>query len=300
MELKHIVVPVDGSTASQFALPAALPLARAAGARVHLVQIFQPIALPPEGRAPQPTREGVWASMKRLAAEATSRGQVAATAEVIDGPDPAEELLTRARTLPADLLVMATHGRGGVSRFWVGSVADAVMRLADCPVLLVHSHEDPPPELDAGALFRNILIPLDGSRTAEAALEPATTLAALSGGRLTLLRVVPTHMPLPLIEDPGSVADAVHGEVVGLARAYLSEAVRQLEAHGTNARAELSHAVQVSGAIKKAAETMDADLIVISSRGAGGARRALLGSVADKVVRTVGMPVLVVHPSARE
>jgi nucleotide-binding universal stress UspA family protein len=144
------------------------------------------------------------------------------------------------------------------------------------------------------------MIPLDGSSAAEAALEPALAIGGLGGARFTLLRVVPAHMPLPLVEDPGSVATAVHQEAANRASVYLTEVLRRLSERGIAAHAEISHDASVASAIARIAEARGVDLIAISSHGLGGARRALLGSVADKVVRSGAARVLVVHPGGSE
>jgi nucleotide-binding universal stress UspA family protein len=300
MELKHIVVPLDGSSASRFALPTGVCLARASGARLHLVHVFQPMPHPLEDLTRLPAPDEARSYVERIAAEASDSGRVSTAVEVIEALFADEALLAYARSLPADLLVMATHGRGGASRLWLGSVADSVTRHADRPVLLVRSQEGTPPNPAGGVPFRHILIPLDGSTAAEAALEPAVAIGGLGGARLTLLRVVPARTPLPLIEDPGSAADAVHRAAVGHAGGYLTEVARRLNERGIATRTELSQDAHVANVITRVAETHGADLIALSSHGLGGARRALLGSVADKVVRTGAAPVLIVHPGGSE
>lgn len=299
MPIEHILVSLDGSSASHFALPVAASLARATGAKLHLTHVFLPIPLPLEGRRTLPTRDEATAYVEEIAAKVTASARVPVLADVVEGSFAAPALLERVHALHADLLVMSTHGRGGVSRLWIGSVADAVTRQAECPILLVRSHEGAPPQLDVDAVFRHILVPLDGSHPAEAALEPAVALGRPGQARFTLLRVEPSPSPLPLIEDPGSLANAVREQASEHARAYLVEVVQRLRAQGITADAELSRAPHVAGAITQAAEARGADLIAISSRGLGGARRMLMGSVADKVVRSANVPVLVVHPHPR-
>src|SRR5262249_3646210 len=112
----------------------------------------------------------------------------------------------------ADLVVMTTHGRGPLGRFWLGSVADKLLRLLSVPLLLVNPGENPP-DLTVEPAFKHILVPLDGSELAERMLTPATTLGGLMGSHYTLLRVIrPVHPTLPHTE--GLAIAQLAGEIL--------------------------------------------------------------------------------------
>ena len=122
--------------------------------------------------------------VKRVA----SASPVRVTSDLLEGPRVAETLQAHAATSGADLIVMTTHGRGPLSRFWLGSIADEMVRLATTPVLLVRPHEEAL-DLTSEPGVRHILIPLDGSDLAEQVLEPARVLGVFMQAHFTLLRV---------------------------------------------------------------------------------------------------------------
>jgi nucleotide-binding universal stress UspA family protein len=190
-----------------------------------------------------------------------------------------------------DLVVMTTHGRGGFSRFWLGSVADELLRRVSSPVLLFRPSEAPP------TAFDRILIALDGSAASEAALESSLASGLLSqGSRITLAHVVESaavtlsRLPrLPTLDFPDRT------EVVRKA------ATARLEQIATRMRGgELPTDVKVvigpgvAEQILELAASEGSDLIIVGTHGARGVERLLLGSVADKVVRGATQPVLVV------
>ena len=119
------------------------------------------------------------------------------------GPE-ADGILEQAKGRRADLIVMTTHGRGPASRFFLGSVADEVMRRSPVPVLLLRPH-DPPAETAAPPAVSKVLVPLDGSALAEEVLGPAAVLVRLLGARCTLLRVVKARPHPPAAPHGGEL-----------------------------------------------------------------------------------------------
>jgi nucleotide-binding universal stress UspA family protein len=191
----NILVPLDGSPFSEQALPLALNIAERAAATIHATLVHTPIvalysgselAADPSLDAMVRERHKAYLSdvVKRLAAT----GSVQVSPALLEGPI-ADALVEHAIATRSDLIVMATHGRGPFSRFWLGSVADKLIRRMRMPVLLVRPGEKPA-DLAARPLLQQILIPLDGSKLAEQILAPATELGALMSSQYTLLRVV--------------------------------------------------------------------------------------------------------------
>ena len=129
-------------------------------------------------------REYLDTTVKRLAV----LHSVPVTSALLESPAIAETLNAHAATTGADLIVMTTHGRGPLSRFWLGSVADELVRRATIPILLVRPQEKAP-DLSSEPILRHILIPLDGSALAEQALEPALALGKLMEADYTLVRI---------------------------------------------------------------------------------------------------------------
>ena len=317
-----ILVPLDGSTFAERALPTAVVLARRAGAVLELVHAHDPLhASSEEAVTLDPAAsEGVAASTHdRLAALARRLEPHVGRPVVVTilrGP-PVTSLLHHIDERHADVVVMATHGATGLGRVLLGSVAASLVRHAPVPVLLVHpggfgsaSLGDPPPAPVRAAaeapLFRRILVPLDGSPFAELALEHALLLGeatpAPAPTEFTLLRVVVPH-PLflrqyPPAPVPVDAEAAVREEAE--ARAYLDTLGATVRRRGFPVRADVLIEADIAAAIVAHADAHGHDLVAMATHGRGAARRLLLGSVADDVLRTVHTPLLLVHPSSRE
>jgi nucleotide-binding universal stress UspA family protein len=302
--IRSVLVPLDGSSLSEHALPLAAAVARRAGARLVLARVHE--LLPPaygvgvrfaekvDGALKEKERAELDAVRRRLPLDLT--GQV--TAELLEG-DVVPALAARAAA--ADLVVMATHGYGPLARFWLGSVADQMVRVLPVPLLLVRP-ERLPADLDREPSLREIVVPLDGTAAAEGILGPAADVAALAGASLLLVRVV---RPLLLegvaagTEDAGAEARSLLDDLrdeqragEAEARSYLESAAARLAGRGLKVQTRVQVAEQPSVAIFRAAEAAGADLIALTTRGRHGLPRLLLGSVADKIIRGSALPVL--------
>jgi len=194
-----------------------------------------------------------------------------------------DAILAHAQAGNADLIVMTTHGRGPARRFFLGSVADELIRRAQVPLLLTRPFE-PAPTLIPEPLLENMLIPLDGSGLAEQVLGPALVLAQLMEARCTLLRVVEAGAALAGRTEEAEV--------------YLQNLIGRLGAQSLRIQTRVVVAHHPAEAIGKEAQAQSSDLIALATHGRGGARRMLLGSVADKVIRGTSLPVLVYRPLA--
>ena len=179
--IHSIVVPLDGSSLAEHALPFAEALAQRANAKLKLVLIHAPN---PQ-LEPGPEYVKVELAMQKADREylrsITGRLRVhlgrSVTSAVIRGAPVAQTLSVYSREIGADLIVMTTHGRGGLRRAWLGSVADQLIRTSDVPLLVIRPGESGTAE--PVAELREIVVPLDGSELAEAVLEPAAALARL-------------------------------------------------------------------------------------------------------------------------
>jgi len=303
---RTIMVPLDGSTFAEHALPAAIGIARSCGGRIHLVQTHEipiipssPDILVPfdaswDGALRDQEREYLAGVSNRIA----ERAGLTVRTELLDGV-PAMTLATYAREMEVDLIVMTTHGRGGLSRLWLGSVADGVVRRSGVPVLLLRPREEEV-DLDAVVRPRHILIPLDGSDLSRGVLEPATWLGAFSDARYTLLRVtlpIPTLRGAAVVSDDG-FAEKLSAEQESEGLMYLEESAAVLRQKGLDVETAVMSKAAPAGAILEFASTNGVDLIAIATHGRGGWTRLALGSVADKVLRGAVMPVMLYRPSA--
>jgi nucleotide-binding universal stress UspA family protein len=304
--IRTILLPVDGSTFSEHALPVALDAARRSGARLHIVHVHEPVSarVSPEGlgffdaRLDATLRDQEQEYLTSLRHRCMEKAGVSPCIDLLDGPVSAA-VSAYAAEVEADLVVMTTHGRGGISRAWVGSVADALMRRAAVPILLVRPRDEAV-DWSRTAAPRHMLIPLDGSELSAAVMPPALDLAALGDARITLLRVV---LPVPFVVGPNAAVPtflATGGtDALEDARAYVERVATPLRERGLEVAAEALYHSTPATAILDYAAGAGIDAIAMATHGRGGWSRIALGSVADKVMRGTMMPVLVYRPSGR-
>ncbi len=284
------LVPVDGSPLSERVLPFATALARRANGRVILLRValgLEMAQLPELGA--DPSRE-----LDELAGRLRASGvTVEPHVHYVYSLDEVADTICRvAREREAHLILMSTHGRGGLGRWLYGSVADQVLRQAEVPVLLVSAACElawPP----GGP--RHLLVPLDGSPLAEEALGLARELAAALGVGLTLTQVI---QPLTYAYAEGYAYFAYDPEAeLAQAREYLEQAAAPLRSAGIDVRVE-ARLGQPAAEIAAAAREQGADLIVMATHGRGGLARVILGSVATGTLQQAGVPILLVRPTA--
>jgi len=293
--LSPILVPLDGSPFAERALPLAERLAAAHGAVLHLVTAVG------ASHGDDLRRREALDYLTRTAerAAAASGGRVT-TALADDAGSAADAIAAEAARVAARLVVLTTHGRGGFSRLWLGSVATALLGTATMPLLLVRAEEQDPPH--AHVEPRHVLVPVDGSAASAAALEAALALGAPFGVRCTLLNVVRTGDSLLPYDQtfwtPGEQA-AVEAQRAA-AEVRVREAVEGLRARDVTAEGLVVLAPDPARVILHLAAEQGADLVAMSAHArTGAAGRLLVGSVTDKVLRAVTVPVLVVRPDGQ-
>jgi len=312
---RSILVPLDGSPLSEYALPVASDIARRSGAALRLVHVHMPATPAPiyvEGlpvideRLQSLGKDHERAYLERIRSRIIAEQDLSVTIAVLDPGSEAgrdatipDVLVADASATSTDLIVMTTHGRGGLARFWLGSVADALVRVSRVPILSLRPGEPIPP-IDHPPVFRHILIPLDGSALAEQILEPALALGDLMQAAYTLLHVVELFV---LPSDASSLyalhLDAQMTQAVQAERQrYLDDLAQRLRAGGRQVQTQTLLAPQAAMAILDAAQTHGADLVALATHGRSGLARLLIGSVADKVRRGADMPVLLYRPQA--
>jgi nucleotide-binding universal stress UspA family protein len=292
--IKSILVPLDGSALAEQGLAFAHTIASAARAKLRLALVHQPAGLQTGAvvQAEVALRRAEREYLNRQVSRLTGQGLKEVTSVVLTG-DPARELARYADERDPDLVVLATHGRGGLGRAWFGSVADHLVRNVGAPIVVVHPVEAERPAPPAPPIER-IIVALDGSKAAEAVLGPATELARLFGAELLIRRVVE---PVPLPADPlMPVTVAYDTELTALLEAqaneYVAKRVEPLVAAGARASGKAIVAHGVARALIDAAAEERAGMVALTTRARGGLRRLGLGRVADKVARGAPCPVL--------
>jgi nucleotide-binding universal stress UspA family protein len=282
------MVPLDGSPFAEQALPYAMAVARRAGAaldlmRVHVVYAMQPPSnsrLPYSPEVEREDRALESAYLNEVAGRVREKSGFRLTTGLADGLT-ADGILARAREVSAALVVMTTHGAGPLSRAFLGSTADELVRRSPIPLLLVRPRVSP--DLGREPIIKKILVPVDGSSRAEQILRPAMALGRLTGATLTLLYVeAPSGGP-----DRGIVE----------ARPYLENLADHLRGQSCEVRVRVVADAHIARAILSVAREGDYDLIALATHCRVGLKRLLLGSVADKVLRTARCPLLVLNPA---
>lgn len=305
----RVLVPLDGSPRAERALPVAAKIAAANRGTVVLVRVvtipleYGPALIPPLSvdtmEAERTEFTGYLAEMAGLPVFANVRMET----EVLLGP-PAQTILEAASTKQADLVVMTSHGRTGFSRWLLGSVAQHIAQHAPVPVLVLREQG---PKLvgqhpDVEHLPR-LLIPLDGSPLAEAALEPAAALAAAISAEPALHLVVVVS-PYEAIQENMPEALVVQG-----AKDYLSGVAERIKQANPALTVTWSvgTGLDVAETIIRIAERGDdtegagvfggCDAIAIATHGRTGFTRWALGSVTERVLHSTKLPLLIVRPS---
>jgi nucleotide-binding universal stress UspA family protein len=295
-----ILLATDGSREAEAAARSAADLAQKTHSELHVVHAFgiAPVGPPvyPEATDLQSveyeaeTEEGQRISEQRarevLQEEVEKVRSTVAGEHLVEGR-VAPEIVGLAEEIGAGLIVMGSRGRGGIRRALMGSVSESVVRHAHCPVLVVRDGER-----QRDYLPGTILLAVDGSEEASAAARTAVELAERTDSELHVVyvgEVTPVYHP----ERHGYRAR--YEELQEQARRLLEEQVHEVNsAGGTVSRAHLRMG-RPDEEIVVLGEEIGADLIATGSRGLGGMRRALMGSVSDSIVRHSHCPVLVVR-----
>lgn len=314
---KTILVPLDGSTRAEQALPVAARLARTSGGSIVLLRVVTaPIDLAwyslESGTSMQEAVDEEIARAKEYLTTLTKLAvldRVATKTEVLPG-EPALTIFPVAHSCQADLIVMCSHGDTGFKRWMLGSVSQKVARHSPIPVLILGEGAGGPTALhpEGGARAVRVMVTLDGSHFAEAALVPAAYLsAALSTptqGQLHLARVlrVPNY-----VRSASPEVD----QVIANAQEYLKKIEQQfsegeLASLNLQVTSSVSLETDIAGALISLVEdgakgengewVEPGDAIAMATHGRGGLERWVLGSVTERVLGATRLPLLIVRP----
>jgi nucleotide-binding universal stress UspA family protein len=289
--LKTIVVPLDGSALAERALSLATTLSIPTAAHLLLMRVS----------ADEPPPDDIFpdgAYLAKTAADLREHSFCVETA-LVTGRDVAQAILVTARQHHADLIVMTTHGRTGPARWVLGSVAETLVKCGELPVLLQRAW-DPGRRAILLGDQPGVLVPVDGSRFAEAALPAALALAEDLGGEVLLVRVDPDSRDVLQAEQ--EVAASMNGQAfppLVAIREYVDALAAKLRAERPtipiNTRVECG---DPATAIIAATEDTSAALVVMATHGRTGFERVALGSVADAVLHHGRAPLMLVHPDS--
>ena len=295
--LKHLIIPLDGSRLSESALPPAVYLAQKLQAAVTLVHVIEknpPAAIHGEPHLSKPEEaEHYLDEVERRFFPSGLRVDKHVHKTAIS--DVAGSIAEHAIEFKSDLVVMCTHGRGGMRKLLFGSIAQQVVSAKVAPVLLIRPTESGTSAFLSGRPF---LVPLDGTAAREQALPIAASLAALCGVELKLLMVVPTLQTLTGVETTSRILlPATTQEMLAFATRDAEDYVRQLLASlgekGARATAEIrrGHLAEV---IAKEAHRLGVDMIIMATLGRVGLNAFWSSSLAPEVTDRTHLALLLV------
>jgi nucleotide-binding universal stress UspA family protein len=281
----EVLVALDGSEKDQRGLAVALAWARLAGASVHLVRVVRPassrtvnaaelIGIKPSDVAGRADAEE---QLAHIAASLTAESVKPISWDVLEGADVPSVVVRAAEASHVQTVVLGTGGRTGAKLAMLGSVADQVTRQCSKPVIVV-----PPGAFDLEDKrieIKRLLVPLDGSTLADRALDLLLALPGVSELDLALLGVVHNEQDITFV---GKRLRRARERICGNSGQVTTHVVL----HG-------SAAESITGAIRE----LLVDMIAMSTRGEGGLRRLVLGSVAQQVVSASEVPVLLLTPT---
>lgn len=291
--MNAILVPLDGSELADRAVPFATALAARADRPLLLLRAVTTLGCL-TNREAAAERQDAQQQLDEVAAPLAAGGLRVDTC-VVDAP-PAVAILGATVQDDIGLIVMATHGRGGLERWVYGSTADAVLRQSPVPILLVPPHSIARWSLDQPV---KIVVPLDGSVLAASALQPACDLADMLDGSLLLVRFVESSSFASSSEGYAFATPDEDDPKLVQARAQLEHLAAGLR---TRARPVEVHTLFGTPFFDVAtlARDVGADAIVMATHGRGGLGRALLGSVATSTLQRSHVPLLIVRPVSAE
>jgi nucleotide-binding universal stress UspA family protein len=304
--LRTILVPLDGSRFGEHALPLAITLARKSKARIHLVHSHQRLDSPyAEMMVFDSTLDDqvrghelayLDATVKRI--KQNYAGQVTYT---IEEGHTVTVIGHQAAETHADVIVLTTHARGPLARFWLGSVTDELIRTSEAPLFLTHPL-DGEADFSKDVPLGRWLVPLDGTEHAEHILPDVFKVADLFQPAFTFLRVLRPVTPMmipaavggfaPLAEDVILRVETIQKDVEKDATAYLDRMAAPLRAKGQTVHTTVAVDEYPGEAILNRARH-DIDVVSLATHGRHGLSRMLLGSIAENVIRGCAVPVLV-------
>lgn len=285
---KRYLVPLDGSELGERAIPWAKLLAKAFDHEIEFLRCYEPLAsvyMLPEFAVPGPVYGDESAFHEQLEqylqSQVASSKVVTAHKTVCEG-DPALAILDRSEGEAIEAVVMSSHGRGGLGKWLLGSIATKVLRGSTVPVLVINANTT----VSKRPTLKKILVPVDGSEMAEKALPQAIALAKPFGASILLYQAVAfTPIGHPQLDA-----------AVALDLQNTKEYLEKLKARYPDAPIETK--VKATGpklGIEQEAE--NCDLVILTSHGRSGLKRWILGSVTEKLVQTCRTPLMIVYPS---
>jgi nucleotide-binding universal stress UspA family protein len=285
MRMRKILVPFDNSEPSLDALAYGRVLAR--GLHASLVAFLALGDEPATGEVGIAEHRQEDGDELLAAAVATTEDDPVTVERVVRWGDPAEQIERLAGEIEADLLVMGTHGRKGLARTFLGSVAETVLRGSSRPVVTLRG-----PAKQHLRLPKHLLVATDFGAHSTQAIAYAVELAFVLGAEVTIANAF--AMPLPVLTGETSMLNPeVFDQLVISSGTALADAATKFRGYGVTIHTELREG-DAPRVVHDLALELGVDLVVLGTHGRQGLARAVLGSVAEQILRDATVPVLTV------
>lgn len=291
---RTLLVPLDGSTLAERALPVATALAHATGGRIVLMRAAWARGVPGWELEKKQENAAHQAEiyLHSVAADLRSQDLTVDVRAIPAAPD--QGILWTISDEKADLVVMCTHGRSGLGRVVYGSVAEKVLVQSHVPVLLVRAGSPTMPEFTPGKT--TLLVALDGSPIAESVIPYASEMARALNASLTLLRVV---VPPPLLAPERMVQPELSLEIYKMelddAESYLASVAKPLRQNGLLVKT-MRETGGAAATILRKSEELNPAFVIMATHGRAGLERLVFGSVAMDVLHRGAHPVMMIRP----
>jgi nucleotide-binding universal stress UspA family protein len=296
-----ILVPLDGSQRSEGVLPYARFFAATLKIPVELLHVVDPDVLIPsvishQGRYQDvmtAEKKGSWEYLKKIAASFPDSVSVDSAVEI---GRPAEVVVDKSAKEAGTLTAMTTHGRTGLDRLVLGSVAEKILRAATNHLLLVRATDES--KKDEAISFKRVLVSLDGSRLAELAIPHAVELAKKMDLAIVLARIFTHPVPVYTAESYNVNLRDLWEQIEKETREYLEEKLQELNKKGLQKVSTVAVEGYAPDKILELAREEPLTLVAMCTHGRSGMGRWVLGSVTERVIRQSDGPVLVVRASS--
>lgn len=297
-----LLIPLDGSETADRVLPLARVLAETLHLPIELLEVVDISA----ATAHVAADKARYLDALIAEGEAVSREHLKEVAEnffagskvvcTVERGKPAEVIIERAALEPSALIAMATHGRSGVNRWLLGSVAEKVLRGSQNPLLLVRAQDQGQDAIHSVASFKSIVVPLDGSAMAESVLPTVVEIAKTLGCEVVLCRAFELAASAYYgSEDYLPNYDEMLRQLKVDVENYLHQTAASLKASGLTKVSSVAFEGGSAEQIADYAHKHSAAMVIMCTHGRSGVSRWVLGSVTEKVVRHSADPVLVLH-----
>jgi len=301
--IKHILVPLDGSALAECVIPHVHAVASALGSYITLMHVVETYETSKVGEVIDLLD---WNLKKRQArvymediAERLRGAGLKLDVEIQEGA-PAERIIDFARSNGIDLIVLSTHGRGGLSGWNISSIVQKIIQRSHKSLLLVRAYQKPEDDLQK-VHYRRLFVGLDASARAEFVIPVAVKLAQFHHSRLilgTVIRKTEILHRFPLTEDEQKLAEQITTHNRDVAAQYLDQVSRQVYVQGVETEKVLNVNGRIAQKLHKITEEKKIDMVILSAHGQHCEDRWPYGSVTTSFIDYGSTTLLVLQDFA--